>query len=115
MSHNFETTFTRPAYNVDTYVDPTPVAFDNPQAVADCLVDGGDYDGYTFDPKFDEQAVLELALEDARKIIAVRQQRLASSSYLSQLLAVDIRRRERQKMFDATVYVPAITPVDLVA
>lgn len=115
MPRNFETTFTPPAFTLDAYIDPTPVNFNDPDAVAECLVEYGDYEGYELDSSFTERDVFELALIDAKDIIATRERVKESRAYLAKLVGLDMRRRARQKIFDDTLYEPQVTPVDMSA
>lgn len=115
MPRNFETMFCHPDYHIEPYVDPTPVVFADEHAVAGCLLENGDYDGYLYADTFTEEAVFAMAREDARAIIAAREQRQAERQYLGRLLIADRRRAERQKQIADTRYPATVTPVDVSA
>lgn len=112
MARNFETCFTNPPYDIEPYVDPTPVSIDDELVVAQCLYDDGRYEGYDFDGSFTERQVMELAIADARQIISDRHTLLKQRSYLSDFLAATLRRNERAKLIANTRYAVVSTPVD---
>jgi hypothetical protein len=112
MARNFETTFSRQPYGIPQYIDEAPIDFTNPPAVAECLVDNGDYDGYTHDLAFSEADVFQLALEDAADIIKKRDNLLRARELQRLTLETTVRSIHQRNIWESTRYVVVSTPVD---